>query len=143
MRCLAPRTLQSRLSYTHVRGASRFVLNRLQHHQSRRHRFCSAIGANFCGCAHNPMSHAQVHQEVLNAVLRADQGHLLAGWDSLTEDQRARLTCDIQVGKLQSQRTHIFREFSCSLHRGMHAASLFCRQLIWHMPAEVTMPARL
>ena len=51
------------------------------------------------------MSHAHVRQEMLSAVQIADQGHLLAGWDSLTEDQRARLTSDIQVGKLQYQRT--------------------------------------
>lgn len=51
------------------------------------------------------MSHAHVRQEMLNVEQIADQGHLLAGWDSLTEDQRARLTSDIQVGKLQYQRT--------------------------------------
>lgn len=47
------------------------------------------------------MSHAHVDQEMWSAVQTADQGHLLAGWDSLTEDQRARLTSDIRVGKLQ------------------------------------------
>lgn len=144
MRGLKPGGLQSRLSGTHVRGASRFFVNRLHHHQqSRRHRFCSATGANFCSCAYSPMSHAHVNQEMLTAVQEADQGHLLAGWDSLTEDQRARLTSDIQVGKLQSQRAQDVIGGSCTCHRGTYAASLICRQLIWHMSAVVIAPAGL
>lgn len=43
------------------------------------------------------MSHEQVDQEILVALQKSDQTHLLADWDNLTPDQRTALTSDIQV----------------------------------------------
>ena len=125
----------SGLSATSVRGALPNFQNRLRlHQQSRQH----STSAHSCDCGYSLMSHACISQETLSAVQGAGQKHLLAGWDSLTADQRASLTTDIQVGNLRSQ------NFSRSLRRSLtHLSSYFCRQLIWHMSAVVTVPARL
>lgn len=46
------------------------------------------------------MSHEQVDQEILVALQKSDQTHLLADWDNLTPDQRTALTSDIQATDL-------------------------------------------
>lgn len=43
------------------------------------------------------MSGARQHQDLVDTVQLADQAHLLAECDSLTADQTAELTSDIQV----------------------------------------------
>ena len=144
MRSLAPSRSQSHASATHARGASQAFLNQLcYHHHPRRHRFCSAIGAHYCDRTHSTstMSHEHIGQETLDAVQKADQGHLLAGWEKLTADQRAGLTSDIQVNALRSKRFSRQR-LIMPVARHLHTPFLFCRRLTWHTSTVVTRPAR-